>query len=177
MNNQTVVENEEVTVEYWNNGNKKSEKPKREESKRDSRGNMVRPLDKDGEYKTWYENGVLESVRILKDGITDTKEYWNNGNLKLEGTFVYGSVPTGRLRTYWKNGNRKSVETYIDVKDNNIGKCVTGDKKYFCKKTPIEGIQGFFDVKGKLTHQIDRCYGGSPDISDEDVIESKSWDK
>ena len=172
--NNTMNETDEVTVEYWNNGNKKSEKPKREESKRDSRGNMVRPLDKDGEYKTWYENGVLESVRILKDGFTYTKEYWNNGNLKLEGTFVYGSVPTGRLRTYHKNGNRKSVETYTE-KDNSGG--VTGDKRFFCKKTPINGIQGFFDVKGKLIHGHTRVEESSTVISDEDEIEVESWNK
>jgi hypothetical protein len=151
--------NEEVEVEYWKNGNKKTEMPK----------GSYGYWDK-GEHKTWYENGVLESVRIGKNGLTDRKDYWDNGNLKLEGQFDVDK-PAGRLRTYHKNGNRKSVETYNSKRTQPIDV----HKKQFCKKTYCKGILGFFDVKGKNTYNTFSNILNPDDLPKEDLQEFRSW--
>ena len=67
----------------------------------------------DGENKTYYSNGVLESVGYYKDGVLEgeTTGYHPNGNLFLRGNFVNGER-NGKQQIYFKNGQLKEIGTY-----------------------------------------------------------------
>ena len=66
----------------------------------------------DGVWKSWYENGQLESEGIYKldepEGIW--KSWYKNGKLHAEGLFKTGLLIS--YKSWFKNGNQKMVEYF-----------------------------------------------------------------
>lgn len=69
-----------------------------------------------GERKYFYENGVLETVEHLRNGIYDGKfqHYYPNGVLQIEQQYVNGALQGLSVR-YYKNG---VIEEKVTLRDN-----------------------------------------------------------
>ena len=84
-----MKKNEEVKVEYYENGNKKSE-------------THYKNGKKDGLETIWYESGRKYKTTNFKDGKEDgILEYWSDGG------YAHGKVP-------FKNGKKDGVEMGIE---------------------------------------------------------------
>ncbi len=66
-----------------------------------------------GNYKEYYENGLLMATSVYQDGtITGTRiEYWDNGKIKTEDSFLHGYL-NGIKKSYTKNGILSKTQTY-----------------------------------------------------------------
>tara|TARA_Y100000034_G_scaffold108914_1_gene139689 strand:+ start:1569 stop:2291 length:723 start_codon:yes stop_codon:yes gene_type:complete len=72
----------------------------------------------DGESKGWDTNGQLVHLRVWKDNLVmSKKEWWPNGNKRLECNSQGETHPIGSPKSWWKNGNIRSREHY-----NKFGK-------------------------------------------------------
>ena len=83
--------------------------------------------------KTYYPNGQLKSVEIIKDSLTigKKKQYYSNGQLQsIENYNEYGK-PCGEWKQYYENGQLKEIGIFVD------------------SLKVAEWL--FFDEKGKLT--------------------------
>lgn len=65
-----------------------------------------------GPMKFFYSNGSTEAVYECKDGVYDGpfKTYWENGKLQSEGTYSKGSVVKEAYKVYDKEGNPSTSE-------------------------------------------------------------------
>ena len=101
-------EEEEKEEENRNEENEKEEKKDKEEKKKSQNKINFEGEYYDGEYWT----GKL-------------KEYYDNGNIKLEAEYLYGEI-NGNYKSYNEEGIIKSEEEYINGK--KLGKCKYYDK-------------------------------------------------
>ncbi len=102
---------------------------------------------KDGEWRSFYANGVLKSVSNFSNGCRDGyySDYAENGVLLLKGTYKNGlkdgwweifhfngvlqakgyylnDIPEGEWETFYENGVRESVGSYKDGKQSGYWK-------------------------------------------------------
>jgi len=62
---------------------------------------------REGEWKSWYENGNLWSVGTFKAGVQvgKTMTYYENGNLRYSGIYDNNEKRTGTWKFYDENNN------------------------------------------------------------------------
>lgn len=126
----------------------------------------------DGVEKTFYDNGQLESVAIVKKGVYDGSffYYYPDGSLKQEGTYIKNSME-GELKTYYKNGQLKEIVTmqntmeqgpYIEYHENGQlkakGQFKDGDQQH--------GIIEIYSSEGELIRKLDCNRGDCETIWD-----------
>ena len=105
---------------------------------------------KNGEYKSYYENGKLLEIKHYKDDKLDGeyKSYYQNG--QLEGTRYYKEDKlNGELKGYYENGQLWFINYYKD--DKQFGE----DKSYY-QNGQLEDIHNYKD--GKLDGERKRYY-------------------
>lgn len=75
----------------------------------------IKMAEKNGTYKTYHSNGVLESEKYYKNDKQDglCRWYHKNGELEREVNFKNGKED-GKLNLYWNNGQLASESYYID---------------------------------------------------------------
>ncbi len=92
---------------------------------------------KNGVFKTYYKNGILEMMGTIENNLNQGKwsYYYPSGNIESEGYFK-DDLPTGLWKWYHENGNLREEGTF--EKGNREGKWIlydlNGDKieeKYF----------------------------------------------
>ena len=83
---------------------------------------------KNGEYKTYYDNGNIETVVNYKNDKLngESKSYYENGQIKGEINYK-GGKKDGISKSYSENGQLISVETFYE------GKSGHGESKYIMK--------------------------------------------
>jgi antitoxin component YwqK of YwqJK toxin-antitoxin module len=64
----------------------------------------------DGERKTFYENGKIQTLERYKNGQYEGvfKSYYDDGSLQQEGQYVKNEM-SGELKTYYKGGQVKEI--------------------------------------------------------------------
>ena len=62
---------------------------------------------REGEWKSWYDNGILWSVGNFNEGIQvgKTMTYYENGNLRYSGMYDKDGKRTGKWMFYDENNN------------------------------------------------------------------------
>lgn len=125
-----------------------------------------------GEEKTFYDNGQLESVAIVKKGTYNGPffYYYENGTLKQEGTYIENSME-GDLKTYYKNGQLKETVTmqntmeqgpYVEYHENGElkakGQYKDGDQRH--------GIIEIYSSEGEFIKKLDCNRGDCETIWD-----------
>jgi antitoxin component YwqK of YwqJK toxin-antitoxin module len=78
---------------------------------------------KNGEFKTYFENGQLEMAGQIKENLNQGKwtYYYQSGQVESEGTFK-DDLPDGKWKWFYENGNLK--EEGIFVKGDREGRWV-----------------------------------------------------
>ncbi len=117
---------------------------------------------KDGEAKTFYENGQLKTEAYYKDGVLQTtKEYYNDGHLRFEGDYTdardskdYKEAGIGKL--YFKDGKLK-YEWHFTQTDK------VGFRKAYNQNGELV-YEAYYDEDGKL---IEEHKGGQEHASAE----------
>jgi len=63
--------------------------------------------EREGEWKSWYDNGNLWSVGTFKAGVSvgETKTYHENGSLNYSGAYDENGKRTGTWKFYDKDSN------------------------------------------------------------------------
>ncbi|MCP4442147.1 MAG: toxin-antitoxin system YwqK family antitoxin [Aureispira sp.] len=115
----------------------------------------------DGDEKTYYDNGQLESVAIVKKGVYDGPfyYYYEDGTIKQEGEYIKNSIE-GQLKTYYSSGQLKETVTmlktmeqgpFIEYYENgNLrakGAYKDGDQKH--------GVIEIYSSEGVLIRKLD----------------------
>lgn len=102
-----------------------------------------------GEYKGWYDNGVLESIAFYKNGERDglVEEWYENGNLRSKTNYKNG-WPHGLYQYWYINNQLRSQADYFDgnrnghatlwhmngklqAEENFVHNRINGDAKYW----------------------------------------------
>ena len=71
---------------------------------------------KKNKIKTYYPDGILKSVEIIKDSliIGEKKQYYSNGQLMSIENYNKEGKPCGEWKQYYKNGQLKEIGLYVD---------------------------------------------------------------
>ncbi len=120
------------------------------------------------EAKSWYINGEKKEEVILDNGNGIGKEYYQDGELKWEGTYVEGRLE-GEKKYYYPSGKLYMIERYVDGKKEGIRESYyeSGEKKYIGKydKEELVEAEGWYingmkalDKKENIIIEYDR-YG------------------
>jgi antitoxin component YwqK of YwqJK toxin-antitoxin module len=94
-------------------------------------------------YKEYrYPNGQLRhKISFATDSIQPYQEYWENGNLKTNASWLDAAL-FGSFTSYYKNGQVESKGQYKDVPVNQ--------KNHWSEESSKEGKWFYYDEKGNL---------------------------
>jgi antitoxin component YwqK of YwqJK toxin-antitoxin module len=69
----------------------------------------------EGEYKTYYDNGLLKSEEFINNGLPDGKKttYHRNGAIERLENYINGKLE-GWIKTYFSDGTMMKEEFYKD---------------------------------------------------------------
>ena len=89
----------------------------------------------EGEWKRYYKNKQTREVVLFKNNDENGPfvEYYENGQLKAEGTYKGGDNEDGELKLYDENG------VLIKIADCVMGRCKTRWKKE--EKVEVEAME------------------------------------
>ena len=110
-----------------------------------------------------FTNLNKNSIEICKDGIAKEVWYYDNGNVKQTGTYLYGKK-YGKWVEYYSNKAKKSVKFYDEV-GNPSGKWTTyypnGEKWNASMYTngKLNGVWVYWYSNGKKWHQLTYAEG------------------
>ena len=109
--------------------------------------------------KEYYPNGNIKMEGLQKDGKLNgpSKFYDENGNLRAEGNLKDGK-PEGLAKDYDENGNLRAEENFKDGKREGVTKYYHENGKLHAeinfKNNKQEGLAKFYDENGKLHAEI-----------------------
>jgi antitoxin component YwqK of YwqJK toxin-antitoxin module len=98
------------------------------------------------------------SIEICEDGLAKEVWYYNNGNVKQSGTYLYGKK-YGKWVEYYSNGSKKTVK-YFGTEGKPAGKWTTyyeNGKKWnasMYNNGKLDGAWIYWYENGKKWHQL-----------------------
>ena len=94
----------------------------------------------EGEYKTYYDNGKLDSVYNFVNGKMEGeyKEYYSTGELQLICNYVNGKIE-GEYKSYHRNGKIERLCNYVNGKKHGESKVYFDNGKIYNISNDING--------------------------------------
>jgi hypothetical protein len=83
---------------------------------------------RDGEWKAYYETGVLKGTGTFDNGDGDYREYYENGKIKIKGQYLNGKKE-GEWNYYTRDGKQEGNCNFKEGIGNYIGYYSDGRKK------------------------------------------------
>jgi len=123
---------------------------------------------REGAFKEFYDNGNLKFEGTFANGELEglCKQYYENGNLHFEGTYVNGKSE-GLYKQYFENGN-------LDFEGYYVNDELNGSYKDFYENGDLQKIANFVD--GKLNGPYEE-YHSSSSLNDSGQIALKGTRK